>query len=249
MQTLPRAVAANGRFQVRCNTVVHALARGSNGGWSLTLEDDPTPLTADAVVLAGEPWAMAQIVRESAPELAVQLDDILCPPVAVIGLGFREADIKDCPRGFGVLVPRGESYRMLGCLWDSHIFPGRSPADHILVRAMVGGSVDPEAALLPESQLAGMVYDELRRLLGVRARPVYERIVRWPRAIPQYELGHMERVSAIERELDRLPGMFMAGNALDGIAFGKATTRGLTVGENAALWLLQSEPEGAEEVA
>lgn len=249
MQALPRAVAANGRFQVRCRTAVRSLARGIASGWRLDVDGIATPLDADAVVLAGEPWAMAEIVREVAPELALQLDTVQCPPVTVVGMGFKSADVADCPRGFGVLIPRGESYRILGSLWDSHIFPGRSPAGHLLVRVMVGGSVDPEAALLPDGQLLDMVYDELRRLLGVRARPVYERIVRWPRAIPQYELGHLERVGAIERELDRLPGVYMAGNALDGISFGRATTRGLTVGESAALWLLQAEPDDAGEIA
>jgi oxygen-dependent protoporphyrinogen oxidase len=138
------------------------------------------------------------------------------------------------PRGFGVLVPRGESIRMLGCLWDSQIFEGRAPTNSVLVRAMLGGAVDPEAGALSEADAVACVREDIDRLLGVTAVPCFRHVVRWPAAIPQYELGHAERVAVVERETAALPSLFVAGNALHGVAFAKAATCGWARGSEAA---------------
>ncbi|HVR31017.1 MAG TPA: protoporphyrinogen oxidase [Thermoanaerobaculia bacterium] len=216
--------AADGRFEVRFGR------RAELGGETLVLD-------ADAVVLACEAWAGAALVRELAPTLARGLSEIYYPPVAVAALGFTTEGARGIPRGFGVLVPRGEGYRVLGVLWDSYIFPGRSPDGTVLARAMFGGAVDPEAVAADDATLLRWARDDLRRLLGVYAAPLFTRVHRWERAIPQYELGHAERVRAIEREAAREPGLFLAGNALHGIAFGKAAGAGLAAGEAAASFL------------
>jgi oxygen-dependent protoporphyrinogen oxidase len=179
----------------------------------------------------------AGLVAGLAPVLSAALGEITYPPVAVVGLGFDAAAARRIPRGFGVLVPRGEGYRVLGVLWDSYIFPGRSPAGTVLVRAMLGGAVDPEAGVAAEASLVAWTRADLRRLLGVEAPPVFTQVHRWERAIPQYELGHRDRVRRIEAEAARQPGLFLAGNALHGVAFGKAAAAGLDAGEAAAAHL------------
>jgi oxygen-dependent protoporphyrinogen oxidase len=181
---------------------------------------------------------MAPLVRDHVPKLARELDTIYCPPVTVVALGYGPEALAKVPQGFGVLIPRGEGYRILGCLWDSHIFPGRSPEGSLLLRVMLGGTVDPEAALLSDDRLMPLVGHDLSRLFGIEEKPVYHRIVRWERAIPQYELGHLGRVDAIERELKNRSGLFMAGNALYGISFGKAAATGFARGQEAARWLI-----------
>jgi oxygen-dependent protoporphyrinogen oxidase len=240
LQMLPHALADTDDFIVRCDAQVQTVTARPGGCWEIKLTEEDVPLAADAVVLAGEPWSMARLLPETAKPLAQELEAIVCPPVAVVAMGFKEQDVVGLPKGFGVLIPRGEGYRILGCLWDSHIFPGRSPDGHVLVRAMVGGTVDPEIALLPGSRLRELVYQELLRLLQIRARPVFEYSTLWPRAIPQYHLGHLDRVKTIEQELGRLPGLFLAGNSLYGIPFGKAAAQGAKVGEAAMRWLMQS---------
>jgi oxygen-dependent protoporphyrinogen oxidase len=238
LQSLPLALAGSGGFTVRTGVEVRAIMP-RNGGWAVSTSADSAPLLSDAVILAGEPWAMAPLVREHAPELAQQLDAIYCPPVTVVALGYGPQTLPRVPRGFGVLIPRGEGYRILGCLWDSHIFPGRSPEGSLLLRVMLGGAVDPEAALLPDERLLSLVGQDLLRLFGIQEKPVYQRIVRWERAIPQYELGHLERVTAIEWEIKKRPGLFIAGNALYGISFAKAAATGLARGQGAARWLVR----------
>jgi len=160
MQSLPLALAASGDLIVRTGVEVRGVSRGENG-WRIETSDGHT--AADAVILAGEPWAMAALVRREAPELARRLDAIPCPPVTVVALGYGPEALARVPRGFGVLIPRSEGFRILGCLWDTHIFPGRSPQGSLLLRVMLGGAVDPDAALLPGSRLLALV----RELPGV----------------------------------------------------------------------------------
>jgi oxygen-dependent protoporphyrinogen oxidase len=153
--------------------------------------------------------------------------------------------VRAVPRGFGVLIPRGEGYRTLGFLWDSYVFPGRSPDGTLLVRAMLGGAVDPDVGAADSGTLVAWTRDELRRLLSIDAPPIFEHVHRWPRAIPQYELGHGDRVRRIEAELGRQPGLFLAGNALHGIAFTRAAAAGLEAGDAAAAFLLRDGSGGS----
>jgi len=235
LQSLPVALAEHGPFEVRLNTGVREIVPSpeSEAGWRVLLEGQPAPLSADAVILSGEPWAMAPVVRGASAALADLLDGISCPPVAVVALAFEAETATGVPRGFGVLIPRSEGYRILGCLWDSYLFEGRSPAGTVLVHAMLGGAVDPDVGSLSEEELIWIVRADLARLLQLTAEPVFQHLKLWPRAIPQYELGHLERVRRIEWELDRLPGLWIAGNALKGIAFGKAAAAGKASGEAA----------------
>jgi len=208
--------------------------------WQVVVGNGGPVRRADALVLAGEAWAMAPVLERQSPELSRRLKEIEYPPVCVVALGFAGDDAARVPPGFGVLVRRGEGIRMLGCLWDSHLFPGRAPASHVLVRAMLGGAVDPEVAALDDDALVRLVREELGKLMSLDAPPAYERVIRWPRAIPQYTLGHLDRKAGIEREAARLPGLFLAGNYLTGIAFGKAAAAGVDAAQHAVDWLWET---------
>ncbi|GAB4222336.1 MAG: protoporphyrinogen oxidase [Acidobacteriota bacterium] len=238
LAALPRALARTPGLRVETGVTAQAVRPRAGGGFVVEREPGPA-LEADAVVLAGEPWAMAPLVQDADRELARLLGGIDCPPVTVVALGWRREQAPGVPRGFGVLIPRGEGYRILGCLWDSFIFPGRAPEGHVLVRAMLGGAVDREVGSWDERRTIEQTRADLARLLGVTAEPVFARVARWPRAIPQYEIGHRERVAAIERRAAAMPGLFVAGNALDGIAFGKAAARGVAMGEAAARFVIE----------
>jgi oxygen-dependent protoporphyrinogen oxidase len=236
IEALPRALAARVPAVVRCGVAVEAIERGPEGSLRLRLARGGS-IEADAVVLACEAWAASGVLARLAPGLSALLGEISYPPVAVVALGFDAATARRVPRGFGVLVPRGEGYRALGVLWDSYIFPGRSPEGSVLVRAMLGGAVDREAGLADEASLLDWTRADLRRLLGIDAPPIFTHVHRWERAIPQYELGHGDRVRRIEAEAARQRGVFLAGNALHGVAFGKAAASGLAAGDAAAAHL------------
>lgn len=236
MQQLPRALAERGGFTVRCGAQVKALQR-TNEGWSLAVNGDPEMIPAEAVVLAGEPWAMAPLLRPHNANLAAELDAIRCPPVAVVALGFGAPAASRIPDGFGVLIARGEGFRMLGNLWETRLYPGRGPASHVLVRAMYGGAVDPEAGALPAGELSALARAEVARLYGVVDAPVFEHVAHVPRAIPQYEIGHLARVARIDVAIAALPGLSITGNGLRGVAFADAASDGVRTGEAALLRL------------
>lgn len=233
LQTLPRRLAARGTFALRLGAEAREVVPREGGGYRVALAGGEV-LDADAVVLSGEPWAMAAVTRGAFPDLARPMESIACPPVAVVALGYGPAAFDKVPKGFGVIIPRGEGYRILGCLWDTHLFAGRSPDGKLLIRAMIGGSQDTAAGELSDAELIGHMKDDVARLMGLSLRPLYERVVVWPRAIPQYEIGHLDKVRAIEAETGRRPGLFVAGNFMRGVAFGKAVVQGLDAGDAAA---------------
>jgi oxygen-dependent protoporphyrinogen oxidase len=153
------------------------------------------------------------------PELARPLRDIPWAPVTAVALGFRASDLADVRLdGFGFLVPAGQGVRLLGCLWSSSIFPGRAPRGRVLLRALVGGARDPEAAGYDDEALLDLVRYDLSQTMGIEATPELVRIYRHPRAIPQYTLGHLRRLRTVRDRLDRLPGLLLHGNGYRGVA-------------------------------
>ncbi len=246
LQSVPEALSRNDAFTVRCNARVESIETAADAGEDAGRRDpryrvfvggEATPIHADAVIAAGEPFANAEVVAKIAPDVATSLRQIATPAVAVVALGFPPAAAAHFPVGFGVLIPRDQGYRSLGCIWDSQLFAGRSPAGHILVRAMLGGSLDAQVTSLDDDALVELVRDELARMFGLASAPVFSEVRNWPRAIPQYDLEHPARVARIEALLEHVPGLFLAGNGLHGVAFSKSAATGINQGREATLWL------------
>lgn len=245
LQWLTRRLAEAGAFEVRTGVRVAVIQPGALTGdseagaprYRILLHDGPEAIPADAIVLAAESFANADLIERANPEVACMLRQIDTPPVAVVAMGFGPAVARDFPVGFGVLLPRGQGYRILGCIWDSQLFPRRSPDAHLLVRAMIGGGIDPEGGRLDEQALAELTRDELARLFDLAEAPVFTHVARWPRAIPQYDLEHPRRVARIESALRATPGLFLAGNGLHGVAFARSAVTGIRQGGAAARWL------------
>lgn len=235
LQALPLALARKGGFEVRTGVAIDRLIpRGKR--WELQPKQNSAPIMADAVVLAAEPWAAAPLLPSELEDVAKELRSIECPAVSVVSLGFGDDALARVPRGFGALIPRGEGFRSLGVLWDTHLFAGRSPQGTLLLRVMLGGAVDPAIAGASEAELVEFALADLARLHGLKQAPIFKEVTRWPRAIPQYVLGHRERVKRIESSLQAWHSgggatIGLAGNALDGVAFGKAAARGWHTGQ------------------
>lgn len=229
MQSLPRALARSGGFRVRCGTPVSRIERAADG-WTVGVEGGGA-LSADGVVIATEPWVSAALMQSVDHGAADALAGIPCPPVTVVALGFDAAARARIPDGFGVLIARGEGFRMLGNLWETSLYPGRGPDGGILVRAMFGGAVDAQIGALGETEMLRLAREEVSRLYGLALEPTFTQVVRLPRAIPQYEVGHAARVAAVEHALDSTPGLAITGFGLRGVAFGDAAADGVRTGE------------------
>jgi oxygen-dependent protoporphyrinogen oxidase len=209
------------REGLRAPPVVGAAARSVHrlpaGGWEVRAEGRDA-WRADAVALTCPAPQQAALLAEEDAELAAGIDGIAYNRVAVVAMGFRTADVPMSLEGFGYLSPQRERRDVLGVQWCSSIFPGRAPTGMALMRALCGGWNRPEIVDWDDDRLLTAVRAELRLAMGIHAAPVFHEIVRWNRAIPQYHLGHLERVAWIEERAARHSGLFLGGNAYRGVA-------------------------------
>lgn len=201
---------------VRTGLAATAVAWRGDGRWALHLADGSV-LAADALLLATPAWASADLLDELAAALAATLRGIPYTSTATITLAYRRADLGDLGAGRGFVIPRVEDRELTAVTWVTSKFPGRAPEDLALVRGFVGRAGREGAVALDDDDLVARMRRELREILGLGAEPVLARVYRWPRALPQYTLGHLERVAAIERHVAELPGLELLGSAYRGV--------------------------------
>ena len=208
--SLPRGVA-------RVNSPVRRIVRPDPAGpWRVEPLDGP-PVDASAVLLATEAHASARLVDVFDPELAVQLRSIPYASSIVVNVGYRRDAIAHPLDGFGAVVPQGENRSILAVSFTSVKFEGRAPEGSVLMRVFVGGATQPELFDEDDSAIAELVRRELGDLLGVTGEPLVMEIMRHPRGMPQYTLGHLDRVAAIRERQAGHPGLGLAGNAFSGV--------------------------------
>lgn len=171
----------------------------------------------DGLVLALPAQRCGELIAPLAPILADELRKIEYAGSAVVLAGYRREQIAQVLDASGFVVPAIEGRRILACSFASAKYAGRAPAGHVLLRVFVGGASDPAAVELSETELRAIVTKELGELIGLRGEPDFWHVARWPRSMPQYHLGHCERVARIEALAAELPGLELAGNAFGGV--------------------------------
>lgn len=214
LEELPRRLAKE-IGDVRTGVGARRVIRAGQG---FQVETDAGTFEAGNVVLAVPADVAAGLLDEATGGRSRLFAEIPYAPVAVVALGWRREDVAHPLGGFGFLAPRKEGLRVLGCLFPSEIFPERAPEGHVALAAFTGGRTDPEIVSWDDDRIASTVESEIRKALGLRGEPAYRLVRRWPRAIPQYELGHgrfVERGEEIERDL---PGLRIGGNFLRGVS-------------------------------
>jgi len=219
MQTLTDAVAAR-LADLRLGTRATALSQTADSGWEINAVGGhgDLRLRARSVLVATPASAAAQLVKPLAAGASSAMEQIPYPPVASVASAHARADVAHALDGFGFLVPKKERRRILGTIFSSTLFDNRSPQGMVLLTTFVGGMRQPELAQQDESAIAALVREELESLLGVRAAPQRIWVNRWERAIPQYTIGHLERISAIEEAERESPGLFLRANYRGGIS-------------------------------
>ncbi len=173
---------------------------------------------ADAVALTCPAFAQAELLAGFDDKLAAEVAAIPYNRVAVVALGYRAAEVPHPLDGFGYLTPQRDRRDVLGVQWCSSIFPDRAPPGMVLLRALCGGWNRAEMVDWDDERLVRAVAGELRPALGVRASPEFMRVVRWPRALPQYHVGHLARLERVEALRRRHAGLHLGGNAYRGVA-------------------------------
>ncbi|MDV2503333.1 MAG: protoporphyrinogen oxidase [bacterium] len=201
---------------VRLATHVEAVDPSPSGGWRLQLAGGKS-LEAEAVALAVPSWQAARLLTRSDPHLAGLLETIPWVSSATVVAAWRREDVGRPLDGSGFVAGRGEGRSITACTWSSAKFSGRAPPDRVLVRAFVGGAKQEHLAELDDEALVARVRADVDDILAVRGEPLFVRIFRWPRAMPQYTMGHLERVAAIEAACERHPGLALAGASYRGL--------------------------------
>lgn len=214
---------------VRCHAAVTHLRREADGGWHCRLRDGQT-LRARRMIVALPAHQAAELLRDT-PPLADELEAIEYASSAVVAAAWPESAIGHPLHGFGLVVPRVENRRILAASFSHRKFPGRAPQGHALIRVFLGGATQADLLDLPDARLEQIALDELRDLLDIRALPEWIETIRWPRAMPQYHVGHVQRVARIFEQAAALGNLALAGSAYRGVGIPHCVASGRAAAE------------------
>jgi oxygen-dependent protoporphyrinogen oxidase len=180
--------------------------------------DNGQILNATHVIMATPAYSAANLLETHSPDLAAKLRAIRYISTATVSLAFNRAEIEHPLDGFGFVVPKSEPCRLMACTWVSTKFNHRAPQNRALLRVFVGGYKRQELVDLPDDELLQLVKTELHRTMGITAQPTRHEIYRWPEGNAQYDVGHLDRVAAIESlAAGVLPGLYFTGSAFRGV--------------------------------
>ncbi len=230
-----RMADAAGRESIRTGAEARTISRTPHGSWVVELADGER-LEGDAVIVATEVWAAESIVRTCAPQIAELLATIPSGSSATVPIAYKAEDCPFDQRWHGILSPRIERQPVTGISLVSSKWPGKTPEGRVMMRAFVGGPHNQDILRLADDEIVRIVREQLEKLLGVRkgAEPVFARVYRWDRGMPQYTLGHLDRVEAIEALVNETAGLALAGGGFRGVGVPNC----LESGERAASKLL-----------
>jgi oxygen-dependent protoporphyrinogen oxidase len=211
---------------VRLNSGVKNLQLDDNQmAWRVTMAGNET-LEASAVILAAPAYRTADMIAPVISSAARELREISYASTATVSLAYELEDFPQPPNSFGFVVPAIEGRKIMACTFSSLKYPGRAPEGKILLRAFVGGSLQPDLFSDDDATMEKNVRDELAALLGVKAVPLFTRIRRHPNSMPQYHVGHQERIRRIETALAQFPTLALAGSAYHGVGISDCVRTG-----------------------
>ncbi|MGE3821165.1 MAG: protoporphyrinogen oxidase [Isosphaeraceae bacterium] len=234
MDTLPLALADTlPPGALRLNTPVRRVSRNPpHSPWIVDLLDGP-PIQAAAVVMATEAHASARLLEGVDSSLALQLRAIPYASSVIVNVAYPRDRVGHPLDGFGAVVPAIERRSILAVSFLSVKFPNRAPAGTVLMRVFVGGATQPELFDRDDEAIKSLVQTELHDLLGARGEPLLIKVGRHPRAMPQYTLGHLDRIQAIRGLAARQPRLILTGNAFDGVGIPDVVRAGESAGDAA----------------
>ena len=209
---------AVGRKDIRTGVTVTSLRRTGNGAWSASLSDGST-LEGDGIIIATESWAAEPLIRPHDEVIADALANIPTSSSATISIAFNENEVGFNLNAFGVLCPLVEGRALMAATYSSTKWPGRAPAGKVLLRGFVGGPHHQEILKRSDEELVQTVLTEFRDILGLNpfAKPLFTRVFRWHLGMPQYTIGHLDRVRLIEDQSAQIPGLALAGGSYRGV--------------------------------
>lgn len=201
--------------KIRTETTVTDIS-ASDGGYTVAIEGEDS-IKADSVVICTPAYSASTIFRSLNRSLHEKLLTIPYASTSTISMSFKRSQIKKSIDGFGFVVPKAEGKRIIGSTWSSIKWAGRAPDDELLLRCFVGGSLHEKLLEKTDEEVMTMVLEDLKSIMDIEGEPVMSRMFRYKKAMPQYTIGHEERVEGIEFELKEHQGLFLTGSAYHGI--------------------------------
>ena len=231
VRALVKALPAD---SIRLNTPVTRVTGA--GPYRVEIENG-LPIEARAVVLAAPAFATSALTRDFDAELSRACGEIPYASAATIALAFRRDQIAHPLNGSGFVVPRVERTGIMAGSWLSSKWPHRAPEGSVLLRTFVGGARDPHALEQSDRELVDLSMRALRPLVGITGDPLFTRVFRWNRANAQHEVGHLDRLAAIDRAVARHPGLYVTGSGFRGTGIPDCVADGRATAGQAADWL------------
>ncbi|HXN25766.1 MAG TPA: protoporphyrinogen oxidase [Candidatus Acidoferrales bacterium] len=235
--TLPQALAQklgdSIRFRAKVETICGRTAAGGAGSpWRLQLSDGEEIISAGLVVTAPA-YEAARLLGKTAPALSAKLSELYYAPMAVVSSGYDRTQVRNSLHGFGLMIPRREKLNTFFNVWNSSVIGGRAPAGKVLLTSFAGGATNPEFVRLEEKAIAQIIEAEMAAVLGING-PSLERLVwKFPKALPQFNVGHAQMAAEIREALTALPGLYLAGNYLEGRSLGDCVEIGSRTAQEA----------------
>lgn len=231
---IERTLLKSGRVEIKLGVEVASIERptASNSHWAVQLKDQRS-MMFDAVIVTLPTHAAARILKTAiSPELHAALQEIEYASSAIVVSGHQLSDFDHPMDAFGLVVPAIERRKILAVSFSSRKFPDRAPAGQILLRTFVGGAMQPELLNNDDDTIAGFVNAELRSIFGMKAEPMFSEVIRYNNAMPQYHVGHLDRVARIESLLKNTPGLHLAGSAYTGVGIPDSIASGWVAADN-----------------
>jgi protoporphyrinogen/coproporphyrinogen III oxidase len=225
LQVMSDALVSRIGDSLQTHVRAKTLQQNADASWTVTAEDGRS-WEGDAVALACPAPQQASLLADVDASLADLIAGIPYNRIAVVALGYKQSDCPVPADGFGYIAPQNTGRDVLGVQWCSSIYPGRAPEGCVLWRALCGGVRRAEMLDWSDEDLLRAVHAEMKIAMQVTGEPVFSRIVRWHAAIPQYVIGHLDRVAKIEAAAARHAGLFLTGNAYHGVAMGDCAEQG-----------------------
>jgi oxygen-dependent protoporphyrinogen oxidase len=229
---------------VQLNSPVSQIRRHEDDTWEVTAKGKE-PQKFDAVVIATQAKAAARLTRDVDQGLSDDLGQIIHTSCVIAALAFRRADVSHPLDGFGFVVPKVENRQILSGSFSSVKYDGRAPDGMVLFRVFMGGAYQPELLDLDDDQLSRIAISEMSQLLGIRGPATLVRITRLRESMPQYYVGHLDRVADIKRHASQHPGLFLTGNAYQGVGIPFCVNCAEGTAESAMEYLKQRIGTGA----
>lgn len=239
MATLLNSAARKLESILDTGVTVSSIRPSPANTWALDYSKkmQPATLSTDAVVLAIPAYTAANLLSPVAQRIASTLAGIPYSPIVVVSQGYRREHVGHALNGFGLLVPRTEKLRTLGVIWNSSLFPSRCPKGTVEMTSFLGGATDPGILDIDDVQIGNHVHREIAGVLQITAPPIAQRVWRHEHALPQYNLGHMQKVGAIRDEVLKLRGLFITGNYLEGPSIGSCVSEGFRTAQSVCDYL------------